>query len=109
MQKEKKKKKGDAKMENDETTIKIKVLEKHEEIRKELYDHLDDVFCQFGPGHCSGKLKLTRRFLKKKELTKTEFEEMILLLQHFGGYCDCEVVFNVYKPFPVGKVVVITV
>ena len=54
-------------MENDETTIKIKVLEKHEEIRKELYDHLDDVFCQFGPGHCSGKLKLTRRFLKKKE------------------------------------------
>lgn len=94
-------------MENNEITI--KVLEKHEELRKELYDHLDDVFCKFGLGHCSGKLKLTRRFLNKKGLTKDEFEEMILLLQHYGGYCDCEVVLNVYEPFPVGEKVAVTV
>lgn len=92
-------------MENNEITI--KVLEKHEEIRKELYDHLDDVFAKFGIDHCSGKLKLTRRFLKKKGLTKDEFKEMILLLQHFGGYCDCEVVLNVFEPFPVGETVTI--
>lgn len=95
-------------MENDETTIKIEVREKHEALRKELYDHLDDVFAKFGLDHCSGKLKLTRRFLKKKGLTKDEFKEMILLLQHFGGYCDCEIVLNVFSPFPVGETVVIT-
>lgn len=93
-------------MENNEITI--KVLEKHEEIRQELYSHLEDVFSRFGLKHCSGELKLTRRFLKKRGLAKGEFQEMILLLQYFGGYCDCEVVLNVFEPFPVGETVVIT-
>lgn len=87
------------------TKINIMITERHEELRRGLYEHLSEVFSKFGLGHCSGNLKLTRRFLRKAGLDKEECEEMIYLIQNFGGYCDCEVLLNVDRQFPVGETV----
>lgn len=83
----------------------ITITTRHEELRKALYNHLSEVFSKYGLGPCSGELKLTRRFLCKAGLKPGEVKEMLYLLQYFGGYCDCEVIFNVDRPFPVGKVI----
>lgn len=85
--------------------VDITITSRHEELRKALYKHLSEVFSKYGLGHCSGELKLTRRFLRKAGLKPGEVKEMLYLFQEFGGYCDCEIVFNVGRPFPVGKTV----
>ena len=85
--------------------VNITITKRHEELRKALYKHLSEVFSKFGFEHCSGELKLTRRFLRKAGLKPDEVKEMLYLVQYFGGYCDCEVVLNVDRPFPVGKIV----
>ncbi|MCI5510588.1 MAG: DUF2695 domain-containing protein [Eubacterium sp.] len=81
----------------------IVITENEERLRKELYDHLTAVFHQFGLGHCSGKLKLSKRFLKKHAENESQYRNMIRLLEYHGGFCDCEVCFNVYEPWEIGR------
>lgn len=85
--------------------VAITITSHHEELRKALHKHLCEVFSKYGFEHCSGELKLTRRFLRKAGLRPGEVKEMLYLFQYFGEYCDCEIVFYVDRPFPVGKTV----
>nr|WP_321397482.1 DUF2695 domain-containing protein [uncultured Desulfobacter sp.] len=55
---------------------------------KELFDYLDKP----KPPPCDHTLKDTIKFLDEKELDKST---IIPWLNEYGGYCDCEVIFNV--------------
>lgn len=41
--------------------------------------------------NCDGELTFTKEFCKKKGL---DFNGVALVLANFGGFCDCEVLFN---------------
>lgn len=45
---------------------------------------------------CDNTLKLTRQWIKENNLSDRE-EEIIKYLEDHGGYCDCEVIYNVFK------------
>ena len=55
---------------------------------KELFDFLD----RPNPPECDHTLKETIEFLDKKGLDK---DAIIPWLNEYGGYCDCEVIYNV--------------
>lgn len=82
---------------------KIMITEHDEKLRAELINHLGEVFAKFGLGHCCGDLKLTRRFLKKHTTDIEEYKRLIRLLEASGGFCDCEVCFNVDTPWEIGE------
>lgn len=82
--------------------MKITITERDEQIRRELFEHIAEVYDKFGMGRCDGTLKLTKRFVKKHTSNRDEFKKLISLIRNSGGYCDCEVLMNVYKPWEVG-------
>ena len=55
---------------------------------RELFDHLD----RPDPPPCDHTLGDTIAFLEKRNLNKGK---IVPWLQSYGGYCDCEVIFNV--------------
>lgn len=55
---------------------------------KELFDYLN----RPNPPPCDHTLKDTIKFLDEKGLDKAT---IIPWLNEYGGYCDCEVIFNV--------------
>ena len=55
-----------------------------------LFDFLDD---HIGEKGCDHTLRLTQRFLSKNGIENTE--AVIKWLNDNGGYCDCEVLYNV--------------
>lgn len=59
---------------------------------KELFDFLD----RPNPPPCDHTLRETLQFLEKKKLSA---ERIVPWLQEYGGYCDCEVIFNVEEKF----------
>jgi|HubBroStandDraft_5_1064220.scaffolds.fasta_scaffold980128_1 hypothetical protein len=63
----------------------------HEELRA-LFDYLD----RPNPPPCDHTLKETIQFLEKKKL---EVPRVVDWLRENGGYCDCEVIFNVEEKF----------
>ena len=50
---------------------------------------------------CHKDLRFTRQFCKENKL---DFEKVRKLLEHSGGYCDCEVLFNSAEKVPTTKV-----
>ena len=58
---------------------------------KELFDFLDRE-----ARYCDHTLKKTTKFLRAKG---HPLEQVIPWLQEHGGYCDCEVMFNVFTKF----------
>jgi hypothetical protein len=53
-----------------------------------LFEHLD----QPNPAPCSHTLRETLEFLEERGLDP---EKTVPWLQSYGGFCDCEVIFNV--------------
>ena len=44
--------------------------------------------------NCDNTLKITRDWIKEKGLSEQE-TDIINFIEKHGGYCDCEVLFNV--------------
>lgn len=63
----------------------------NEEQKQDLYEFLD---AKCATLLCDHTLKLTKRWIQENGLEDRE-EEIIECLEENGGYCDCEVVFNV--------------
>jgi len=68
-------------------------LEKH--VLRGLLDHLEqNVFVKLEDGQiaslCDDTLKHTKKYLQDAGVWRDEFVEW------FGGYCDCEVAYNVF-------------
>ena len=59
---------------------------------KELFDYLD----RENPPPCDHTFRDTLQFLERKKLSA---ERVIPWLREHGGYCDCEVIFNVEDTF----------
>ncbi|HSY10021.1 MAG TPA: DUF2695 domain-containing protein [Candidatus Dormibacteraeota bacterium] len=59
---------------------------------RNLLDHLD----RENPQPCDHTLRETIEFLKKRGL---DVEHIVPWLREHGGYCDCEVIFNVDDKF----------
>jgi hypothetical protein len=59
---------------------------------KELFDYLD----RPNPPPCDHTLRDTIRFLEKKKL---DVQRIVPWLKEHGGYCDCEVIYNVDDKF----------
>ncbi len=66
----------------------------NEEQKQDLYEFLDTECATL---LCDHTLKLTKRWIQENGLEDRE-EEIIEYLEENGGYCDCEVVFNVLDP-----------
>jgi hypothetical protein len=63
----------------------------HEDLRA-LFDYRD----RSNPPPCDHTLKETIQFLEKKKL---DVPRAVAWLREHGGYCDCEVIFNVEEKF----------
>ena len=63
----------------------------HEDLRA-LFDHLDR---EEAP-QCDHTLRETIQFLQKRRL---DVERIVPWLREHGGYCDCEVIYNVADEF----------
>ena len=59
----------------------------------QLFDYLDEGLEKRG---CNHDFSLTEEFFKDKDINITKVLE---LLEENGGYCDCEVIFNVEEKF----------
>lgn len=74
---------------NDEKNEFINSLPFSTEIFKELFNYIDKVLESNG---CDDTLKYTKKFLENNNLP---VKESIEWLEKNGGYCDCEVLFNI--------------
>jgi hypothetical protein len=63
----------------------------HQDLR-DLLDYLD----RPNPPQCAHTLRETIEFLQKRNLN---VERTVAWLREYGGYCDCEVIFNVDDKF----------
>lgn len=63
--------------------------------KADLYEFLDTECATL---FCDHTLKLTREWIHENGLEDKE-EEIIKYLEGNGGFCDCEVVFNVLDNF----------
>ena len=62
--------------------------------KRQLKVLLDEV-AAYGAPTCKHTYRVTNRFIKAKKLDRTK---VIQWLKRNGGYCDCEIVYNVgYK------------
>jgi hypothetical protein len=59
---------------------------------KALFDYLD----RENPPPCDHTLRETVQFLQTKKLS---VERVVPWLREHGGYCDCEVIYNVEEKF----------
>jgi len=59
---------------------------------RELFDHLD----REGAPPCDHTLRETEAFLRSRGLN---VERVLPWLREHGGYCDCEVIYNVDDKF----------
>ena len=59
----------------------------------QLFDYLDERLEKRG---CNHDFTLTEEFFKDKDI---DFTKVLEFLEENGGYCDCEVIFNVEEKF----------
>ena len=64
----------------------------HQDLR-DLFDHLDR-----GGVECDHTLRETVEFLQSRGL---DVEKAVAWLREYGGFCDCEVIYNVDEKFGV--------
>lgn len=62
----------------------------HQDVR-DLFDHLDQ-----GGAECDHSLRETIAFLQQRGI---DVERVVAWLREYGGYCDCEVIYNVEEKF----------
>ena len=60
----------------------------------QLFDDLDDYLEKCGCNHTNER---TKEILKSMDVKN--IEEVLLWLREYGGYCDCEVLWNVEEHF----------
>ena len=60
---------------------------------KKLFNYLDK---QSGKRECGHDLSMTKEFLKKNNIPE---KPVVDWLEENGGFCDCEVIFNVEELF----------
>jgi hypothetical protein len=75
-----------AKKENEEFLASLPVPE---QVMHELFDYLDE---KLMPEKCNHDYPLTIAYLESKGLEKDEF---IIWARENGGYCDCEILWNI--------------
>jgi hypothetical protein len=67
--------------------------------REHVFELLDDFLCPSSSSliatRCDGTHKLIRQILLKRHFDNEAIEDAIAVLQSLGGYCDCEVLYNV--------------
>ena len=59
----------------------------------ELFDFLDN---ELGENECNHNYQLTNEFLKSKQV---ESEKIFEWFREQGGYCDCEILYNIEERF----------
>ena len=64
------------------------------ELFLDLFDYLNE---QLETTGCNHDFSLTEQFLRDKQVNNVE--EVLEFLRENGGYCDCEVIFNVEEKF----------
>lgn len=64
------------------------------EIFQNLFDFLDE---KLEEHDCDDSLKLSKQFLETNHITN--IEEITNWLKENGGFCDCEVLYNVEEKF----------
>jgi len=67
--------------------------------RARFFDKLDDLLC---PQHdekasqsCSGTFELSISILQASGFEQSDLDEIFAVLRSRGGFCDCEVLYNV--------------
>jgi hypothetical protein len=67
--------------------------------KAQLFEKLDDLLCPIDitcqTESCSGDYKLTESLLRDMNLDTTAMEEVFDVLRSQGGFCDCEILYNV--------------
>jgi len=63
------------------------------EIIIELFDHLD---LELGAHGCDHNYSITKAFLASKQIQNDEIFEWF---REHGGYCDCEILYNIEDRF----------
>ena len=64
------------------------------ELFLDLFDYLNEQSESTG---CNHEFSVTEQFLSDKQVNNVE--EVLEFLRENGGYCDCEIIFNVEEKF----------
>lgn len=59
----------------------------------DLFDYLDEKDAVL---MCDNTLKLTKQWIQENGLSDKE-DDIVKYLENRGGFCDCEVIFNVQR------------
>jgi hypothetical protein len=66
-----------------------------------FFEKLDDQLCPSGnnasPGHCQGRYEISEPLLRSLGFDDEERNEIFQVLQSKGGFCDCEILYNVVE------------
>jgi hypothetical protein len=69
--------------------------------RVELFEKLDDLLCPSedtnSPKQCQGKYEISESILRSLGFDDEERGEIFQVLQSKGGFCDCEILYNVVE------------
>jgi len=64
-----------------------------------FFEKLDDVLCPKdeyrSAESCSGDYELSESILRASGFEKSDFEDIFGVLRAKGGFCDCEILYNV--------------
>jgi hypothetical protein len=66
-----------------------------------FFEHLDDAMCPEEParerGQCWGDFRNSRPILVNRGFKEEEFFDVFHVLMRQGGFCDCEILYNVVE------------
>ena len=64
-----------------------------------FFERLDDRLCPLteseSPEQCKGKYKISETLLRSLGFDDDELQDIFQVFQSKGGFCDCEILFNV--------------
>ena len=67
--------------------------------RSHFFEKLDDLLCpatqRSKASACGGNYKLSGKILQESGFEEADLSEIFSVLQSVGGYCDCEILYNV--------------
>jgi hypothetical protein len=89
---------------NDETIESIKDIILNVITKKVPYKkHLDSKFMEDKSVQCLGDFRYSKEILEKLAFSKEEQFDIFHVLMNQGGYCDCEILYNVFSDSNYGK------
>jgi hypothetical protein len=69
--------------------------------RCDFFEKLDDVLSpedkSHQPNECWGTFELSEHILVESGFTRTDLDDIFGVLRSQGGFCDCEILYNVAK------------